>query len=148
MKEVLEAEAQRPGRVLAWDLIREKATGFGALWADLQAMSWQPILDQSGVSREMIRQVAHIYLGAQRVIACWAMGLRQHAHGVANVQEVLNLLLREKPISLGPGCAGRTACAGTGYPSLSEEASSRDLLRLYWSCNPQSSREPSVGPLP
>ena len=31
--------------------------------------------------------------GAQRVIACWAMGLTQHAHGVANVQEIVNLLL-------------------------------------------------------
>ncbi len=44
-------------------------------------------------SRALIRQAAEIYIRAERAIVCWAMGLTQHKNGVANIQEVVNLLL-------------------------------------------------------
>jgi molybdopterin-dependent oxidoreductase alpha subunit len=39
-----------------------------------------------------MREVAEMYAAAERVIACWAMGITQHKNGVGNVQEIANLL--------------------------------------------------------
>src|SRR4029079_10854584 len=50
------------------------------------------LVAESGISREGMREVAELYAAAERVIACWAMGITQHKHGVANVQEIANLL--------------------------------------------------------
>jgi molybdopterin-dependent oxidoreductase alpha subunit len=55
------------------------------VWTDLEA--------ESGIAQAAMELVARRYATAERVIACWAMGLTQHKHGVGNVQEVTNLLL-------------------------------------------------------
>jgi molybdopterin-dependent oxidoreductase alpha subunit len=93
MKEVLEAEARSPGRVLDWDFLRESTQGFEQFRDALEAERWEDLVEQSGVSRQEMRQAAEIYGAAQRVIVCWAMGLTQHRHAVANVQEIVNLML-------------------------------------------------------
>jgi molybdopterin-dependent oxidoreductase alpha subunit len=114
MKEVLEAEDRDPGQVLDWDFIREKTTGFNALCASLREQTWKSLVEESGVPREEIRNAAQIYLGAKRVIACWAMGLTQHAHGVANVQEIVNLLLLRGNI----GRRGAGVCPVRGHSNV------------------------------
>ena len=38
-----------------------------------------------------IAAMADVYLGAQRVIATWAMGVTQHRHSVATIREIANL---------------------------------------------------------
>lgn len=93
MKEVFEAEGREPGRVLDWDFLREATLGFEEFRDALEAERWEDLVEESGISREEMRQAAEIYDTAQRVIVCWAMGLTQHRHGVANVQEIVNLLL-------------------------------------------------------
>ncbi|HME68890.1 MAG TPA: FdhF/YdeP family oxidoreductase [Myxococcota bacterium] len=93
MKEVLETEARAPGQVLDWDFLRESTLGFEEFRDALEAERWEDLVEQSGISRQEMRQAAEIYCAAQRVIVCWAMGLTQHRHGVANVQEIVNLLL-------------------------------------------------------
>src|SRR5207244_4656376 len=55
--------------------------------------SWDVILEQSGVSRQKIRDAAEVAIHAERLIACWAMGLTQHRNAVGTIQEVLNFLL-------------------------------------------------------
>jgi molybdopterin-dependent oxidoreductase alpha subunit len=93
MKEVLEAEARSPGAVLDWDFLRASTQGFDEFRDALEAEGWEDLVEQSGVSRLEMRQAAEIYCAAQRVIVCWAMGLTQHRHAVANVQEIVNLML-------------------------------------------------------
>lgn len=93
MKEVLEAEARAPGRVLDWDFLRAHTTGFDAFRSALERQPWEPLLEQSGLSREQMRSAAEVYVEAGSSIVCWAMGLTQHRHAVANVQEIVNLLL-------------------------------------------------------
>jgi molybdopterin-dependent oxidoreductase alpha subunit len=93
MKEVLAAEARRPGEVLDWSFLREHTAGFEEFRSALERQPWEPLLEQSGVSREDLRRAAEVYVGAGRTIVCWAMGLTQHRNAVANVQEIVNLLL-------------------------------------------------------
>ena len=92
-KEVLSAEAERPGQVLDWDFLHTHTAGFGAFREALDDLPMDALVEASGVPLEGIREAAQIYCEAERVIVCWAMGLTQHRHGVANVQEIVNLLL-------------------------------------------------------
>jgi molybdopterin-dependent oxidoreductase alpha subunit len=92
MKEVLAAEARSPGRVLDWAFIRNHTEGYERFYSALEAVAFDDLVRESGIPREQMRQAAALYTGASRVIVCWAMGLTQHKHGVANVQEIANLL--------------------------------------------------------
>jgi molybdopterin-dependent oxidoreductase alpha subunit len=114
MKAVLEEEARRPGRVLDWGFIRRHTRGFEALRHDLVRQDWGALEARSGVSREALREAASIYTGARRVIACWAMGLTQHRHAVANIQEIVNLLLLRGNI----GVPGAGPCPVRGHSNV------------------------------
>jgi len=93
MKELLALESERPGRVLDAAFLAEHTLGFEALRASLEAQAWDELEREAGLSRGVMRELAELYAASERVIACWAMGLTQHRHGVGNVQEVMNLLL-------------------------------------------------------
>ncbi|HEX7173892.1 MAG TPA: FdhF/YdeP family oxidoreductase, partial [Pyrinomonadaceae bacterium] len=93
MKEVLEEESRRPGQVLDREFIEEKSAGFEEFARALEGVGWDDIVEQSGVSRESIREAARIYVESSATIVCWAMGLTQHKNAVANIQEIVNLLL-------------------------------------------------------
>jgi molybdopterin-dependent oxidoreductase alpha subunit len=114
MKEVLEAEARAPGRVLDWPFLREHTEGFEALRGDLEAQRWDELEARSGIPRRAMREAAEIYVGADAVVACWAMGITQHRHGVANVQEILNLLLLRGNI----GRPGAGPCPVRGHSNV------------------------------
>jgi molybdopterin-dependent oxidoreductase alpha subunit len=93
MKELLALEAERPGRVLDAAFLAEHTVGFEALRASLEAAAWDELEHGAGLPRAVMRELAELYAASERTIACWAMGLTQHEHGVANVQELMNLLL-------------------------------------------------------
>ncbi len=90
---LLELESAAPGRVLDRVFIDAHTAGFAAFREALEARSYEELERASGIPRAEMRALAELYAASERVIACWAMGLTQHAHGVANVQEVVNLLL-------------------------------------------------------
>ncbi len=114
MKEVLEAEARAPGRVLDWPFLREHTEGFDALRANLEAQRFDELEACSGIPRRAMREAAEIYAGADGVVACWAMGITQHRNGVANVQEILNLLLLRGNI----GRPGAGPCPVRGHSNV------------------------------
>lgn len=66
--------------------------GFEALRESLAAARWEELEAGSGVSRQVMEDIAQVYASSNAVIACWAMGLTQHKNGVGNVREVVNLL--------------------------------------------------------
>jgi molybdopterin-dependent oxidoreductase alpha subunit len=113
MKELLALEAERGG-VLDSAFLAEHTTGFEALRASLEAESFEELERGSGIARSEMRELAELYAGSDRVIACWAMGLTQHAHGVANVQEVMNLLLLRGNI----GKPGAGPCPVRGHSNV------------------------------
>ncbi|MGZ9811606.1 FdhF/YdeP family oxidoreductase [Pseudoroseicyclus sp. H15] len=93
IKLVLEAEGKAPGSVLDSAFIESETSGFAEMKAAVQAVGWDEIEHTSGLSREMIGKAADIYLGAEKVIGIYGMGLTQHVHGFQNLAMLVNLLL-------------------------------------------------------
>jgi molybdopterin-dependent oxidoreductase alpha subunit len=93
MKEVFDAEERRPGQVLDQEFINSHTSGFEEFRAAVNKAHWGDILDQSGVTKVKIEDAAKIFIESERVISCWAMGLTQHKNAVANIQEIVNLML-------------------------------------------------------
>ena len=92
MKELLATEREVGG---AFDhaFIAAHTTGYAQLVESLDATEWQDIERESGVTQHALRQAAELVLRSKSMICCWAMGLTQHKHAVATIQEVVNLLL-------------------------------------------------------
>jgi molybdopterin-dependent oxidoreductase alpha subunit len=114
MKELLEQDRQSGGKVLAHDFMADQTHGFEALREDLEAESWADICDNSGVSRELMREAAQILAQAEHAIFCWAMGITQHKNGVANVQSIVNLALLRGHI----GRRGAGLCPVRGHSNV------------------------------
>ena len=67
MKELLAEEARRPGQVLDWEFIRAHTSGFEALRAGLEQVSWDEILLECGLFREQIRAASEIVMRSRRI---------------------------------------------------------------------------------
>lgn len=78
---------------VAQDFISDATTGFDEFAGHARNVDWSEIEQKSGVSREQIERIANVYAQAKNVIFGWTMGITHHAHGVANVQSIVNLAL-------------------------------------------------------
>ncbi|GIZ13145.1 FdhF/YdeP family oxidoreductase [Pseudomonas sp. NCCP-436] len=90
-----EREAQAKGETAVFDhaFIAKHTEGVEAYLQLLDDTSWDALEAQSGLSLREIEQAARMYRRAKRVIICWAMGITQHHHSVATIQEIVNLQL-------------------------------------------------------
>ena len=113
-KEVLEEDARRGGGVLERDFIAAHTTGFAEFAASLGEISWDEITAGCGIGREQIREAAQAFINSERTIFCWAMGLTQHKNAVANIQEIVNLLLMRGQI----GKPGAGVCPVRGHSNV------------------------------
>ncbi len=111
-----DAEALAAGRPSLLDraFLEHHTAGLEAYRAAVEATSWDAILDQSGLTVDEIAAMADVYLGAQRVIATWAMGVTQHRHSVATIREIANLLFLRGHI----GRAGAGLCPVRGHSNV------------------------------
>jgi molybdopterin-dependent oxidoreductase alpha subunit len=114
MKELVEADRQSGGQVLAHDFIAHHTEHFEEFLRDLDAESWDAIVAGSGISRELIKEAADIARASQRMICCWAMGITQHGNGVANVQSIANFALLRGQI----GRRGAGLCPVRGHSNV------------------------------
>ncbi len=73
--------------------LRDYCEGSEVWLASLQELSWEEIERKSGVTKNIIDDLAAQYATAKRVIFCWTMGITHHANGVENVQAIVNLAL-------------------------------------------------------
>jgi molybdopterin-dependent oxidoreductase alpha subunit len=87
---------------------------FGPWRAHVMALSWPTLVERSGIDEATMRQIAELYIGAKSVIACWAMGLTQHKHAVATIQEIVNLMLLRGNI----GRPGAGLCPVRGHSNV------------------------------
>ena len=108
MKAVLESNA------LDREFIETYTEGFEAFRGSLERFSWEEIVDQAGVSKELIEKAAQIFVESERTIFCWAMGLTQHKNAVANIQEIVNLMLLRGQI----GRPGAGLCPVRGHSNV------------------------------
>jgi len=67
--------------------------GFELLVTQVQATSWETIIEQSGIDRDTIRAIADQYVQAKNVVIGWCMGITHHLHGTRNVHAIANLAL-------------------------------------------------------
>lgn len=107
-KAVLERDA------LDHAFIDERTTGFKEFRDALQYVSWEEIVPQAGVSKEAMRKAAEIFSSSNRTIFCWAMGLTQHRNAIANIQEIVNLMLLRGQI----GKPGAGVCPVRGHSNV------------------------------
>ena len=113
MKHVLEQEGARGG-VLDHAFIAEHTTGFGALAASLRAEAWAVLEEESGLTEAQMRAAGDLYIGADRVIVCWGMGITQHKYAVHTVQAIVSLLLLRGNI----GRPGAGPCPVRGHSNV------------------------------
>ena len=114
MKDVLAQEEHTPGQVLDHEFINQSTTGFEGFAAALRKAHWGDIIEQSGVAKTRIEEAARIFVQSERTIFCWAMGLTQHRNAVANIQEIVNLMLLRGQI----GKPGAGLCPVRGHSNV------------------------------
>ena len=113
-KALLEFEVAQGAGVLDRAFIDAHTSGFDAWQAQRREQSWSEIERHSGLSRNALAEVARVYAGAKRTIACWAMGLTQQPHAVATIQEIVNLLLLRGNL----GRPGAGVCPVRGHSNV------------------------------
>ena len=80
----------------------------------LDATEWDDIISESGLTESQIIEAADMFLAADRVITCWAMGITQHKQAVATIQDLVNLHLLRGQI----GKEGAGLCPVRGHSNV------------------------------
>jgi molybdopterin-dependent oxidoreductase alpha subunit len=114
MKEILAEEEKDPGRVLDHEFIRLYTDDFAEFAAALHNVHWGDLIEMCGVPKTKIEAAARIFIESERTIFCWAMGLTQHKNAVANIQEIVNLMLLRGQI----GKPGAGLCPVRGHSNV------------------------------
>jgi molybdopterin-dependent oxidoreductase alpha subunit len=96
------------------EFIAEHTVGVDALVDQLDRTAWAAIERDSGIERAQIEAAAAIAVRSTATIACWAMGITQHKHGVANVQCIVDFLLLRGMI----GKPGAGVCPVRGHSNV------------------------------
>lgn len=113
-KLLFEQESLTPGSVVDHEFIEQHCEGFDTYRRAIESESMAELEEKSGISRAAMAEAAQIYSDSKATIACWAMGLTQHRHGVANIREVTNLLL----LAGNMGKPGAGACPVRGHSNV------------------------------
>lgn len=114
LKGIQKVIVQEHAHALDRAFIAAQTDGFDAFARDLLSQPWDEIVASSGIAESDIREVASVIAGSKAMICCWAMGVTQHQNAVANIQEIINLLL------LGGhfGRPGAGACPVRGHSNV------------------------------
>jgi molybdopterin-dependent oxidoreductase alpha subunit len=99
---------------LDFNFINNHTSGFEEYKKIIVEKDWTVLIEQSSISKEEIIEIANLYMKSDKTICCWAMGLTQHQHGVATIEEVINLLLLKGNI----GKEGAGACPVRGHSNV------------------------------
>ncbi|MEH6500427.1 MAG: FdhF/YdeP family oxidoreductase [Pseudoalteromonas distincta] len=111
-----EREALQTGAPAVFDraFLAQECDGLERYLAELDATPWNHIVAQSGLALEDIEQAAQRYRHCQRVIICWAMGITQHHHAVATIQEIAHLQMLRGQL----GKPGAGVCPVRGHSNV------------------------------
>lgn len=128
------------------EFIKKHTQGFDDYLAEVESTNWHHIIEQSGLSRTEIANAAKLYRSANNVIFTWAMGITQHKHSVATIQEMTNLQLLFGQI----GKAGAGLCPVRGHSNvqgdrtmgINEKPTSEFLTKLASVFNFEPPKEP------
>jgi molybdopterin-dependent oxidoreductase alpha subunit len=108
--------AQREGRPRILDVafLAEHTHGFEAFAEYARNLDWADIEHYTALTRADLEYAAEIYMKAERVIACWGMGITQHKHAGDAMHQIMNLLLLRGNV----GRLGAGACPIRGHSNV------------------------------
>ncbi|WP_223462743.1 MULTISPECIES: FdhF/YdeP family oxidoreductase [unclassified Pseudomonas] len=111
-----ERDAQKTGApaVFDHDFLNEHSANVLEYLAAIDDTPWEQIVEQSGLTLVEIEQAARMYAKGKNVIMCWAMGITQHRHSVATIQEIANLMLLRGNV----GRPGAGLCPVRGHSNV------------------------------
>ncbi len=126
------------GDALDRDFLAAHVEAWDAVEADVRSASRDDLLRACGVPPPGVDAAVQLLARSQRTIFCWAMGITQHAHGVDNVQAIVNLALSRGMVSK-PGTGllpirGHSNVQGVGSVGVSpvmKAEFARRLEQLY-----------------
>jgi molybdopterin-dependent oxidoreductase alpha subunit len=103
MKRLRELHAEQPRNAAGEPVVDEvflqqHCTGWTELAARLDALSWDEIVEKSGVSWNQIDDMTRQYAASQRAVFTWTMGVTHHLHGAATVQAIASLALMRRMV--------------------------------------------------
>jgi len=125
---LLHAEEENTGYVFDVDFIENKTSGYNTFIEDLKLQNLDELVEACGVSLTQIETAVQMLKYTKKIIICWAMGITQHENGVANVQEIVNLLLLKGSI----GKPGAGTCPVRGHSNVQG-----DRTMGIWEAPPQ-----------
>ncbi len=114
LKLLLEKERANPNTIFDHEFIQNKTDGYDELVASLEDVNVAELAQQAGLTLEQVEEAAELIANAKKMIICWAMGITQHKNGVANIQELVNLLLLKGSI----GKPGAGTCPVRGHSNV------------------------------
>ncbi len=79
--------------MVEYSYLSEYTQGWEAVTAQVEATSWEKIVEVCGVSQELMEQAARIIGKSARVVFAWAMGVTQQENGVDNIFSIANTAL-------------------------------------------------------
>jgi len=88
-----QARAAGAAKVLDDGFIDQHTHGFDAFLAKVKDTGWDEIETASGLSRTDLEAAGDVYVGAEKVMGIYGMGLTQHVHGSQSIGMLVNLLL-------------------------------------------------------
>nr|WP_296765734.1 FdhF/YdeP family oxidoreductase [Rhodococcus sp. (in: high G+C Gram-positive bacteria)] len=113
-KLLVDAEDAAPGTVLDRSFIDTYTAGFDE-WIDhIRAVNLDVVLEATGLTMAQLTETAETLAQSNATIICWAMGLTQQTHGVATIEEAVNLLLIRGMI----GKPGAGVCPVRGHSNV------------------------------
>lgn len=111
---LLEAEERVPGSVVDRSFVDNHCAGFDGYRRRTLQVGLDTVMDATGIELAQLQRVAAMLMASQRTVICWAMGLTQHAHAVATIGEVTNVLLLRGMI----GKPGAGVCPVRGHSNV------------------------------
>ena len=111
---LVEAEDAAPGTVLDRAFIDAHCAGFDDYAAHLRKVDLDTVVEATGLTLTQLEDTAKALIASERTVFCWAMGLTQHRHAVATIEEATNLLLLRGMI----GKPGAGVCPVRGHSNV------------------------------
>ncbi len=109
-----QAIAKGQPSLLDLEFINQHCINFDDYIEQVKQTTWAQIENQSGLTQTQIEQAAEVFIEADKVIFTWAMGITQHKHSVATIQEFVNIQLLKGNL----GIAGSGLCPVRGHSNV------------------------------
>jgi molybdopterin-dependent oxidoreductase alpha subunit len=106
--------AEQGEKLIAENFVQEKTAGFAEWKNHILSLNTTEALAATGLKESEAMALVDMIASSDEIITCWAMGLTQQKHGVATIQEVVNIHLMRGAI----GKANAGVCPVRGHSNV------------------------------